>query len=103
VRGGDAVRRAGIVDVLRALDEPDRLHRRVLHGNDLVVLAVKHEGRDIELLQVLGEDDLGEDLLGWGMQVSFVLLASVLRAGIAACLSLLSACVALRPSGTCWV
>ena len=41
--GGDAVRRSREVDVLRALDELCRLHCRILHRNDLVVLAVKHQ------------------------------------------------------------
>src|SRR6185503_18362083 len=40
VRGREAVRRAWIVDFLCAPDEPGRLLRRVLHGNDLVVLPV---------------------------------------------------------------
>ena len=48
MRGSEAVRRARIVDFLRALDESGRFHRRVLDGNDLVVLAVHDQGRDIE-------------------------------------------------------
>jgi hypothetical protein len=51
---------ARVVDLLGALDEPGRLLRRVLHGDDLVVLAVEHQSRDIELLQVLREIGLGE-------------------------------------------
>src|SRR5687767_7523225 len=50
VRRGDAVRRAWVIDVLRVLDELGRLHSRVFHRNDLVVLAVKHQCRNIELL-----------------------------------------------------
>ena len=48
MRGREAVRRARIVDFLRALDEPGRFLRRVLDGNDLVVLTVHDQGRDIE-------------------------------------------------------
>src|SRR5262249_50310399 len=59
---GEAVWRTGIVDLLRALDEPGRLPSRVLHRDDLVVLAVQDQGRDIELLEVLGEIGLGEGL-----------------------------------------
>src|SRR6478672_6485819 len=55
MRGSDAVRRTRVVNVLRALDESGRLHGRVLHRNDLVVLAVKHQSRYIKLLEVLGE------------------------------------------------
>src|SRR5215831_20299636 len=62
MRGGDAVRRAREVDVLRALDESGRLLSRVLRRNDLIVLAVEHEGRHVELLQVLGEIGFGERL-----------------------------------------
>src|SRR5215207_1921862 len=60
MRRGNAVRCAGVVDVLRTLDELGRLHSRVLHRNDLVVLAVKYQRRSIELLEVLGEVSLGE-------------------------------------------
>ena len=56
------MRRARIVDFLRALDQPRRFPRRILDGNDLVVLAVHDQGRDIELLEVLGEIGLGEGL-----------------------------------------
>src|SRR5919109_1964020 len=62
MRGREAVRRARIVDFLGALDEPRRLHRRVLDGNDLVVLPVHDQGRDIDLLEVLGKIGLGEGL-----------------------------------------
>src|SRR5947209_16582200 len=37
MRGREAVRRARIVDFLRALDDPGRFLRRVLDGNDLIV------------------------------------------------------------------
>jgi hypothetical protein len=40
MRGCKAVRCTRIVDFLCAPDESRRLHRRVLHGNDLVVLAI---------------------------------------------------------------
>src|SRR6266513_2356300 len=62
MRGREAVRCAWIVDFLRALDEPGRFLRRVLDGYDLVVLTVHDQGRDIELLEVLGEISLGEGL-----------------------------------------
>jgi hypothetical protein len=62
MRGRKAVRCTRIVDFLRAPDESGRLHRRVLDGNDLVVLAVHDQGRDIDLLEVLGEIGLGEGL-----------------------------------------
>ena len=52
MRGREAVRCARIVDFLCAPDELNRLHRRVLNGNDLVVLAVHDQGRDIDLLEV---------------------------------------------------
>src|SRR5882724_65418 len=55
MRGGDPVRRAGVVNVLRALDEFRRLHGRVLHRYDLVVLTVQYQRRYIDLLEVLGE------------------------------------------------
>src|SRR6185312_5694280 len=61
-RRRQAVRRARIVEFLCAVDEPRRLHRRVLDGHDLVVLAVHDQGRDIELLEVLSEVGLGERL-----------------------------------------
>jgi hypothetical protein len=41
---GEAMRRARIVDLLRALDEPGRFPGRVIDGNDLVVLAVQDQG-----------------------------------------------------------
>src|SRR2546422_7077707 len=62
MRGSEAVRRARIVDFLRALDDPGRFLRRVLDGNDLIVLTVHDQGRDIELLEVPGEIRLGECL-----------------------------------------
>src|SRR5882724_6624539 len=62
MRGREAVRRARIVDFLGALDEPGRFLRRVLDGNDLIVLTVHDQGWDIELLEVPGEIGLGECL-----------------------------------------
>lgn len=53
--GCEAVRCTRIVDFLRALDESGCFYRRVLDGNYLVVLAVHDKGRDIDLLEVLGE------------------------------------------------
>ena len=50
--GGEAVRRTRVVDLLRALDEPGGFPGRVLDGNDLIVLAVQDQSRDIELLEV---------------------------------------------------
>src|SRR5215472_7231471 len=60
--GGEAVRRTRVVDLLRAVDEPGGFPGRVLDGNDLVVLAVQDQSRDIELMEVLGEIGLGEGL-----------------------------------------
>jgi hypothetical protein len=62
MRSRDAVRCTRIVDFLRALDEPRRLRCRVLDRNDLVVLAVHDQSRDIDLLEVLGEISLRECL-----------------------------------------
>ena len=56
VRGREAVRRTWVVYFFGALDEPRRLPRGVLDRNDLVVLPVHHQSRDIELLEVLGEN-----------------------------------------------
>src|SRR5215813_5956645 len=64
MRGSDSVWRTGVVDVLRALDEPGRLLGRILHRDDLVILAVDQEGRDVELCEVSGEVRLGEGLDG---------------------------------------
>src|SRR6185369_8756730 len=72
MRGGDAVRRARVVDLLRALDELGRLPGRVFHRNDLVVLAVKDQSRYIKLPEVRGEVGLGK---------SFDALVGVLEAG----------------------
>ena len=58
MRGSEAVRRARIVDFLRAFDEPGRFLRRVFDGNDLIVLTMHHQGWNIELLEVLGEISL---------------------------------------------
>src|SRR5215471_2820600 len=52
MRGSDAVRRARVVDVLRALDESSRLPGRVLHRNDLVVFAVQYERGHVEFFQI---------------------------------------------------
>src|SRR5262245_46977877 len=65
MRGRDSVRRTGVVDVLGALDETGRLHGRILHRNDLVVLAMDQERRDVELLEIGGEVGLGEGLDGF--------------------------------------
>src|SRR5215475_5473976 len=62
MRCREAVWCARIVDYRRAPDELGRLPRRVLDGNDLVVLAVHDQGRNIDLLEVLGEIGLGEGL-----------------------------------------
>src|SRR5690606_18708454 len=62
VRGGQAVRRAGIVNVLHVRNQPGRLARRVVNRDDLVVLAVQQQGRHVDLPQVVGEIGLGEGL-----------------------------------------
>jgi hypothetical protein len=62
MRSRDAVRCTRIVDFLRALDESGRLRCRVLDRDDLVVLAVHDQSRDIDLLEVLGEIGLREGL-----------------------------------------
>jgi hypothetical protein len=62
MRSRDSVRRTWIVDFLRALDESGRLRCRVLDRDDLVVLAVHDQSRDIDLLEVLGEIGLREGL-----------------------------------------
>src|SRR5262244_3190340 len=59
---GEAVRSARVIDFFRALDEPSRLLRRVLDWNDLVVLSVQNQSRDVKLLEILGEVGLGEGL-----------------------------------------
>jgi hypothetical protein len=61
-RGCEAVRCTRIVDFLRAPDKSGRFHRRVLDGNDLVILAVHDKSRDIDLLKVLSEIGLREGL-----------------------------------------
>ena len=48
MRGSDAVRGAGIVDLFCALDDPCGLNRGVLDGDDLIVLAVQDEGGNVE-------------------------------------------------------
>lgn len=62
MRSREAVRCTWIVDFLRAPDESGGLDRRVLDGNNLVVIAVHNQGRDIDLLEVLGEIGLREGL-----------------------------------------
>jgi hypothetical protein len=62
MRSRDAVRCTRIVDFLRALDESGRLWCRVLDRDDLVVLAVQDQSRDIDLLEILGEISLREGL-----------------------------------------
>src|SRR5262245_18455326 len=62
MRRRDAVRRARVVNLLRALDEPGRFLRRVLDRNDLVVLAVQDQGGYIEPFQVLGLVRFGKGL-----------------------------------------
>lgn len=54
MRGRETVRRTRIIDDLGALDQPRRLHRRVLDRNDLVILAVQDQRRYVERLEVLG-------------------------------------------------
>ena len=73
MRGREAVRRARIVDFLRAFYELGRFPRRVLDWNDLVVLTVQDQGRDIELLEVLGEI---------GLREGFDAFVGVLEAGL---------------------
>jgi hypothetical protein len=62
MRGCNAVRCTRVVDVLRALDEAGRLHRRVSHWHDLVILPMENQRRYIELLEFLCEIGLGEGL-----------------------------------------
>src|SRR5262249_34272519 len=57
-----AVRRARVINLLGALDKPGRFLRRVLDGDDLVVLAVQDQGRHVELFQVLGLVRFGKRL-----------------------------------------
>src|SRR5262245_44222616 len=53
VSGGQTMRSAGIVDLLRALDQLGRFFRRVFDWNDLVVFTVQHESGHVEFLQIL--------------------------------------------------
>src|SRR5262244_3966495 len=53
------------VDAVARIDDRGGFPGRVLDGNDLVVLAVQDQSRDIELLEVLGEIGLGEGLDGF--------------------------------------
>src|SRR5262245_34812324 len=73
MRRRQAVRRAGVVDFLGALDEFGRFLRRVLDWNNLVVLSVQNQSRDVKLLEVLGEVGLGKRLDA---------LIGILRAGL---------------------
>ena len=60
--GIDLVRPCGIgaVDFLCAPDDSCRLYRLVLYGNDLVILAVHDQARNIHLLEILGEIGFSE-------------------------------------------
>src|SRR5215469_3325033 len=58
------MRRAWIVDLLCSLDESGRFSGRVLHGNNLVILPMHDQSRNIELLQVFGEISFRERLDG---------------------------------------
>ena len=62
MRSREAMGSAGVVDILRALDEPRRFLRGVVNWHDLIVFAVQEEGRNIELLQIFGEVSLRERL-----------------------------------------
>ena len=62
VRVRQAVRCARIVDLLGVLNKPCRFLRCVVNGHDLVVLAMQNQGRDVDLLEILGEVGLGEGL-----------------------------------------
>src|SRR5687768_13384220 len=55
MRGGDAVRRARIVDLLGTLDQPRGFDGGILDRNDLVVFAMQNERRHVELPQVFRE------------------------------------------------
>ena len=61
----EPMRRTRIVDFLRAVDDLGRFPRGVLDGNDLVVLAVQDQGRDVKLPEVPGEVGLGNALMLW--------------------------------------
>src|SRR5688500_4347071 len=52
---GDAVRRARILDQLRAGDQLDRGAGGRIDRNDLVVIAVDDQRRHVEALEILGE------------------------------------------------
>src|SRR5262245_2053539 len=62
VRRREAVRRARIVYLLGALDQPGRFLCGVLDRDDLVVLAVQDQGWHVESLQVLGLVRFGKRL-----------------------------------------
>src|SRR5262245_40701538 len=62
MRRDQTVRQSGVVDFRRAPDQLSRLLRRVLDRHDLIVLAVHDQGRDIDLLEVIGEVRLREGL-----------------------------------------
>jgi hypothetical protein len=55
VRRAHPVRQAGIDLELRALHELGRKEARGADGQDLVVVAVHHQGRHIDLLQLFGK------------------------------------------------
>lgn len=60
VRRRDAMRRARVVDLLCARYQASRLFRGDRERNDLIILSVKEQRRDVELLQVTGEVRLRE-------------------------------------------
>lgn len=59
---GQTVRCTGVVDLLHVLDEASRFTGGVVDGDDLVVLTVQEECRNVDLLEVLGEVGLRERL-----------------------------------------
>src|SRR5215470_11550062 len=54
------MRRTRIVDLLRALNKPCGLSGRILHGNDLIIFAMKNKSWEVELFQVFGKVCLGK-------------------------------------------
>src|SRR5215469_6253173 len=60
MRGGEAMWGARIIDLLRTLNHLRGLFRRILYGNDLIVLSVKNKGREVKLRQIFGEICLGK-------------------------------------------
>src|SRR6266487_4192415 len=61
-RRAHAVGRARIDLQLRVLDDLGRKHGGRADRHDLVVIAVKDQGRDVELLEIFGQIRLGEGL-----------------------------------------